>query len=51
MAEKSRQTLRTYITQSLTKGFTHEQIKLSLRKKGWTDQQITAAFEDMKKKN
>ncbi|MFA4887060.1 MAG: PKD domain-containing protein [Candidatus Nanoarchaeia archaeon] len=39
--------VKSYVNQSLIKGFKDDQIKFALKKKGWSEQQITAVLDEV----
>jgi hypothetical protein len=47
--EKDRMVLRTYILRALREGFGEAEIRLALRRKGWTKKQLDFIFEVLKR--
>ncbi len=44
--DKDYQAVRSYVSEALKKGFRDDQIRIALKKKGWTEQQINAALQE-----
>jgi PKD repeat protein len=51
LIEKDKIILRNYVIRALREGFNEGEIRLALRKKGWTKKQLDFIFDNIKRKN